>query len=87
MTKQLSDYEIEKQKKKQELVRNEFLYQNKSAGKYEFPIIKKQNINIDKIEFLSYVNAKKMMTIEIKQFISLLMIGNLRKFTKMRKMN
>ena len=59
MTKQLSDYEIEKQKKKQELVRNEFLYQNKSARKYEFPIIKKQNINIDKIDFLSYVNAKK----------------------------
>ena len=59
MTKQLSDYEIEKQKKKQELVRNEFLYQNNSAGKYEFPIIKKQNIDVNKIEFLSYVNTKK----------------------------
>lgn len=39
MTKQLTEYEINKQKKKQELVRNEFLYHNRSAGKYEFPII------------------------------------------------
>ena len=52
MTKELSDYEIEKQKKKQLLVRNEFLYQGKSAGKYDFPIIKKQNIDIEKIKFL-----------------------------------
>ena len=41
MTKQITEYEIDKQKKKQELVRNEFLYHNMSAGKYEFPIIKK----------------------------------------------
>lgn len=52
MTKELSDYEMEKQKKKQLLVRNEYLYQGKSAGKYDFPIIKKQNINIEKIKFL-----------------------------------
>lgn len=58
MTKQLSEYEIEKQKKKQDLVRNEFLFQNNSCGKYEFPKIKKQNIDVNKIEFLSYVNAK-----------------------------
>ena len=59
MTKQLTEYEIDKQKKKQELVRNEFLYHNMSAGKYEFPIIKKQNIDVNKIKFLSYVDAKK----------------------------
>lgn len=52
-------YEIEKQKKKQELVRNDFLYNDMSAGKYEFPIIKKQDIDIEKIKFLSFVNAKK----------------------------
>ena len=59
MTKELSDYEIEKQKKKQLLVRNEFLYQGKSAGKYDFPIMKKQNIDIKKINFLSYSDIKK----------------------------
>lgn len=59
MTKELSDYEIEKQKKKQLLVRNEFLYQGKSAGEYDFPVIRKQNINIEKIKFLSYSDAKK----------------------------
>ena len=59
MTKELSDYEIEKQKKKQLLVRNEFLYQGKSAGKYDFPVIRKQNIDIEKIKFLSYSDIKK----------------------------
>jgi len=59
MTKELSDYEMGKQKKKQLLVRNEFLYQGKSAGKYDFPVIRKQNIDIEKIKFLSYSDAKK----------------------------
>lgn len=54
-----TEYEIEKQKKKQRLVRNEFLSYNRSAGKYDFPIIKKQHIDINKIEFLSYVDVKK----------------------------
>lgn len=58
MTKELSDYEMEKQKKKQLLVRNEFLYQGKSAGKYDFPVIRKQNIDIEKIKFLSYSDIK-----------------------------
>ncbi len=40
MTKVLSEYEKDKQEKKQLLVRNEFLYFEKSSGKYEFPIIK-----------------------------------------------
>ena len=59
MTKELTDYEIDKQKEKQLLVRNEFLYNGKTTGKYEFPIIKKQNINIDEIDFLSYMETKK----------------------------
>ena len=59
MTKELTEYEIEKQKKKTLLARNDFLFHNQSQGKYDFPIIKKQEINIDEIEFLSYTNAKK----------------------------
>ncbi len=58
MTKNLSEYEIDKQKNKQLLVRNEFLYNKQSCGKYDFPIIKKQNIDIEKIKLLSYVNTK-----------------------------
>lgn len=59
MTKKLSEYEIDKQNKKQQLVRNEFLYNSNSAGQYNMPLIRKQNIDISKIEFLSYVNTKK----------------------------
>ena len=59
MTKELTEYEKDKQFKKQELVRNEFLYHGNSTGKYEFPIIKKQDININEIKFLSYTNSKK----------------------------
>lgn len=58
MTKQLTNYEIDKQKRKQLLVRNEFLYKNQSMGKYDFPIIKKQDIDIKKISFLSYTDCK-----------------------------
>ena len=58
MTKQLSDYEIEKQIKKQKLVRNEFLYYGDSDGKFDMPLIRKQNIDIDKIRFLSFSDAK-----------------------------
>ena len=53
----LSIYEADKIKKKQKLVRNEFLNINKS-NKYQFPIIKKQDVDIDKIEFISYSNTK-----------------------------
>ena len=51
-------YEIDKQKRKQNMVRNEFLYNGKSVGKYDFPIIKKQNIDVDKIKLLAYPDAK-----------------------------
>lgn len=47
-----------KEIKKEESVRNEFLYGGNSAGKYNFPIIRKQDIDIDKIELLSYVDSK-----------------------------
>ena len=53
-----TEYEVNKQKKKQQLVRNEFLPYGNSAGKYDFPIIKKQSINVDAIKLLSYTNAK-----------------------------
>jgi len=59
MTKELSEYEINKQKEKQLLVRNEFLYHGNSVGKYNFPMIRKQNIDVEKIELLSYTNTKK----------------------------
>lgn len=49
-----SDYEEEKRKNKQKLVRNEF----EKSGKYGIPLLKKQNINIDKIELLSYLKTK-----------------------------
>lgn len=53
-----TDYELDKQKKKQKLVRNEFLYNSESTGKYEIPKLKKQDIDISKIQFLSYVDTK-----------------------------
>lgn len=49
-----TDYEEEKRKKKQRLVRNEF----ERSGKYGVPLIKKQDIDLDKIELLSYLKTK-----------------------------
>ncbi len=48
------DYEEEKRKKKQILVRNEF----EKCGKYGMPLIKKQNIDLDKINLYSYLKTK-----------------------------
>ncbi len=48
------DYEEEKRKKKQKLVRNEF----EKCGKYGMPLIRKQKIDLDKIELLSYLKTK-----------------------------
>ncbi len=53
-----SNYETEKEFNKQKLVRNEFLYNSNSVGKYEFPLIRKQTIEITKIKFISYINCK-----------------------------
>ena len=49
-----SDYEFEKSYKKQKLVRNQF----KTVGKYGMPIIKKQKIDLDKIDLWGYVKTK-----------------------------
>ncbi len=49
-----SDYEFEKSYKKQKLVRNQF----KMVGKYDMPIIKKQEINLDKIDLWGYTKTK-----------------------------
>lgn len=57
--KEQTDYAMEKEKNEQKLVRNEFLYYNMSAGKYDFPIIKRQDIDTDKIKFISFADAKK----------------------------
>ena len=49
-----TDYEEEKRKKKQRLVRNEF----EKSGKYGMPLIRKQKIDLDKIKLLSYLKTK-----------------------------
>ena len=49
-----SDYEFEKSYKKQKLVRNQF----KTVGKYGMPIIKKQEIDLDKIDLWGYTKTK-----------------------------
>ncbi len=49
-----SDYSFEKKLKKQKLVRNEF----KMVGKYGMPLIKKQNIDLNKIDLLNYTKTK-----------------------------
>ena len=58
MENQENSYEEQKQKNKQKLVRNEFLDYGKSNNKYDFPIIKKQNIDVSKIKFISYSSVK-----------------------------
>ena len=58
MTTNKNKYEQIKQKKEQLLVRNEFLYNLKSVGKYNIPIIRKQKINVEDMELLSYCDAK-----------------------------
>ena len=55
---QLIKYKIEEEPNGQKVVRNEFIYHGKSAGKYEFPIIRKQDIDVNKIKLLSYADTK-----------------------------
>lgn len=54
MTKEIDEYKDEKRRNKQMLVRNEF----KGVGKYEMPVIKKQEIDLDKIELMNYTKTK-----------------------------
>ncbi|MEG1752224.1 MAG: DUF4417 domain-containing protein [Clostridia bacterium] len=49
-----SEYDNEKLLKKLKIVRNEF----KSVGKYGMPLIKKQNIDVNKIDLWCYTKAK-----------------------------
>lgn len=49
-----NEYQEEKLKKKQKLIRNEF----KGVGKYGMPLIKRQNIDLDKIELLAFTKTK-----------------------------
>ena len=49
-----NEYQEEKLKKKQKLIRNEF----KGVGKYWIPLIKRQNIDLDKIELLAFTKTK-----------------------------
>ena len=52
--KELTEYEIQKAKHKRLLVRNEY----RGMGKYDIPIVRKQQINLDKIKFLDYTKSK-----------------------------
>ena len=49
-----TEYDNEKLAKKLKLVRNEF----KGVGKYGIPLIKRQNIDLDKIELLAFTKTK-----------------------------
>ena len=52
--KELTEYEIQKAKHKRLLVRNEY----RGIGKYDIPIVRKQQIDINKIRFLDYTKTK-----------------------------
>lgn len=54
LTQEKTEYEKEKLAKKLKLVRNEF----KTVGKYGIPLIKKQDIDLDKIELLAFTKTK-----------------------------
>ena len=58
MRKIESEHEIDKQKRKQRLVRNEFLYNGESVGAYDMPLIRKQEIDVEKIQLLCYADAR-----------------------------
>lgn len=46
--KELTEYEIQKAKHKRLLVRNEF----RCIGKYDIPLVRKQQVDLNRIEFL-----------------------------------
>ena len=56
INKENNEYEDEKRKNKQRLVRNEF----KGVGKYVMPLIKKQKIDLDKIELQIYIKCLRI---------------------------
>ena len=50
-----TEYELQKRRNKQELVRNEF----KTVGKYQIPLIRKQDIDLDTISLISFSDIKQ----------------------------
>ena len=50
-----TEYELQKRRNKQELVRNEF----KTVGKYQVPLIRKQDIDLDTISLISFSDIKQ----------------------------
>ena len=59
-TKDISDYQYDKAENKLKLTRNEF----QVTGKYDLPIIKKQNIDLDCIDLWCWNKAKLKLGIE-----------------------
>lgn len=81
MRKIESEYEIDKQKRKQRLVRNEFLYNGESVGAYDMPLIRKQEIDVEKIQLLCYADARNGdEKTRIRPFIFSRTIGNSERF-------
>ena len=60
MQEELTEYEKQKAQKKRELVRNEL----QTVGKYQIPLIKKQEIDFDTISLLS--NGEKPLLFSAK---------------------
>ena len=50
-----TEYELQKRRNKQELVRNEF----KTVGKYQIPLIRKQDIDLNTISLISFSDIKQ----------------------------
>lgn len=50
-----TEYELQKRRHKQELVRNEF----KTVGNYQIPLIRKQDIDLDTISLISFSDTKR----------------------------
>ena len=50
-----TEYELQKRRHKQELVRNEF----KTVGNYQIPLIRKQEIDLDTISLISFSDTKQ----------------------------
>ena len=50
-----TEYELQKRRHKQKLVRNEF----KTVGNYQIPLIRKQEIDLDTISLISFSDTKQ----------------------------
>ena len=50
-----TEYELQKRMHKQELIRNEF----ETEGKYQIPLIRKQDIDLNTINLIGYSDTKR----------------------------